>query len=140
MGWLIAMAVLLILAWLPLGATVRYNSEGFFLKVIAGPFRIGIIPGKPKEKKAEKAPKKKKQASPPQKKPAAAAEKEQGGPITDFLPILKTLLDLLDAFRRKLRINHLHMKLIMAADDPCDLAVNYGKAWAALGNLMPALE
>ena len=32
------------------------------------------------------------------------------------------------------------MKLIMAADDPCDLAVNYGRAWAALGNLMPILE
>ena len=32
------------------------------------------------------------------------------------------------------------MKLIMAADDPCDLAVNYGKAWAAVGNLMPQLE
>ena len=32
------------------------------------------------------------------------------------------------------------MKLIMAGDDPCDLAVNYGRAWAALGNLMPLLE
>ena len=28
----------------------------------------------------------------------------------------------------------------MAADDPCDLAVNYGRAWAAVGNLMPRLE
>ena len=28
----------------------------------------------------------------------------------------------------------------MAGGDPCDLAINYGKAWAAVGNLMPALE
>ena len=28
----------------------------------------------------------------------------------------------------------------MAADDPCDLAVNYGRAWAAVGNLMPRVE
>ena len=28
----------------------------------------------------------------------------------------------------------------MAAEDPCDLAVNYGRAWAAVGNLMPRLE
>ena len=28
----------------------------------------------------------------------------------------------------------------MAADDPCDLAINYGRAWAAVGNLMPSLE
>ena len=34
----------------------------------------------------------------------------------------------------------LELKLIMAADDPCDLAVNYGRAWAAVGNLMPRLE
>ena len=32
------------------------------------------------------------------------------------------------------------MKLILANDDPCDLAVNYGRAWAALGSLMPQLE
>jgi hypothetical protein len=32
------------------------------------------------------------------------------------------------------------MKLIMAGGDPCDLAINYGKAWAAVGNLMPHLE
>ena len=32
------------------------------------------------------------------------------------------------------------MKLTMAGDDPCDLAVNYGRAWAALGNLEPQLD
>ena len=30
--------------------------------------------------------------------------------------------------------------MILAGDDPCDLAVNYGRAWAAIGNLMPSLE
>ena len=30
--------------------------------------------------------------------------------------------------------------MILAGGDPCDLAVNYGKAWAALGNLDPQLE
>ena len=34
----------------------------------------------------------------------------------------------------------MELKLIMAGDDPCDLAVNYGRAWAAVGNLMPQLE
>ena len=49
-------------------------------------------------------------------------------------------LDFLGSFRRKLRINQLELKLTMAGDDPCDLAVNYGRAWAAVGNLMPQLE
>ncbi len=34
----------------------------------------------------------------------------------------------------------MELKLIMAGDDPCDLAVNYGKAWAAVGNILPRLE
>lgn len=140
MGWLITLAIFVILAWLPLGATARYNSEGFFLKIIAGPLRIPILPKKPKEEKKEKPKKEKKKAPAPTGQKAEPKKKEKGGPITDFLPIVKTVLDLLNAFRKKLRINQLQLKLIMAADDPCDLAVNYGKANAALGNLLPLLE
>ena len=57
-----------------------------------------------------------------------------------FLPLVEKVLDFLDAFRRKLRVNHLEMKLILAGSDPGDLAENYGKAWAVLGNMMPLLE
>ena len=53
---------------------------------------------------------------------------------------MKLAVELLGDFRRKLRLDDLQLKLIMAADDPCDLAVNYGRAWAAVGNLMPQLE
>ena len=49
-------------------------------------------------------------------------------------------LDFLGDFRRKLRLDNLYLRLIMAANDPCDLAVNYGRAWAAVGNLLPQLE
>ena len=50
------------------------------------------------------------------------------------------VLDFIAAFGRKLRINHLELKLILAGGDPSDLAVNYGRGWAVLGNLMPLLE
>ena len=140
MGWLITLAILVALAWLPLGATARYHSEGFFLSVIAGPLRIPILPKKPKEEKKEKPKKEKKKAADAPASRQAPEKKEKGGPITDILPIVKTALDLLNAFRKKLRIDHLYLKLIMAGDDPCDLAVNYGKANAALGNLLPLLE
>ena len=50
------------------------------------------------------------------------------------------ILDFLSAFGRKLRVKHLDMKLILAGDDPSDLAVNYGRGWALLGNVMPLLE
>lgn len=60
--------------------------------------------------------------------------------MEDFLPLVKVALDLLGDLRRKLRLNRLEIKLILAGDDPCDLAVNYGRAWSALGNLIPQLE
>ena len=53
---------------------------------------------------------------------------------------MRLVLDFLVNFRRKIRVNWLELKLILAGGDPADLAQNYGKAWAALGNLMPQLD
>ena len=144
MGWLITLGILFLLAILPLGAAVNYHSEGFFLDVIAGPERIPILPKKKKDPntKEKKKEKKKKPKADKKGKGASSGEKKKkkGGPITDFLPIVKTALDLLNSFRKKLRIKRLDLKMIMAADDPCDLAINYGRANAAMGNLLPQLE
>ncbi len=140
MGWLIALGILVLLAILPLGASVRYNDAGVNVKLIAGPVKLQILPGKkkdPQKKKEEKPAKKQGKSKTEQKE---TPKQEQGGSLTDFLPLVKIALDLLNGFRRKLRINRLELKLIMAADDPCDLAVNYGRAWAAMGNLWPQLE
>ena len=156
MGWLITLLILTALAILPLGASIIYDEDGAVVRVIAGPVKIKVFPLPKKDKKPEKKPKKetksKKEKTSSKKqeksnkqtqtsgKTETKAKKKKGGPITDFLPLVKVLLKFLDGFRRKLRLNVLELKLIMAADDPCDLAVNYGKAWAAVGNLMPQLE
>ena len=152
MGWLIAFAIIFLLAILPLGASVKYNSDGPLVRVIAGPIRFTVFPMKKKEKK-EKKPKEKKQKKAKKvkkEKPKKETEKsnkttkeekkEKGGSILDFLPLVKVGLDFLNGFRWKLRVNRLEMKLIMAADDPADLGMNYGRAWAAVGNLIPRLE
>lgn len=135
MGWLIALGVLFLLAVLPLGVSARYDSDGPVLKVIAGPLRLKVFPVKKKEKKPRtKKEKKSSSAS------SASSKKKMGGKASDFFPLVQLIIDFLDSFRWKLRVNVLQLKLVMAADDPCDLAINYGKAWAALGNLMPILE
>ena len=67
-------------------------------------------------------------------------ENKVGGLLSDFIDIVKAYLMLLRLLRPKVRIKRLEMNLVMASDDPCDLAVNYGRAWAAVGNLMPRLE
>ena len=159
MGWLIALGIITLLAVLPLGVSVKYDEDGVLLKLIIGPVKITLFPRpkkdqKPKKKK-EKTKEKKEEPKPepaqqpaqeatpqtPDKKPEEKTEKKKsGGSVTDFLPLVKTALDMLGAFRRRLRLNVLDLKLIMAADDPCDLAVNYGRAWAAVGNFLPRLE
>ena len=58
----------------------------------------------------------------------------------DFIPLVKLVFRFLGDFRRKLRVNDLQLKLILAGGDPCDLAVNYGRTWAAVANVMPRLE
>lgn len=142
MGWLIALGILVLLAITPVGVLAAYNSEGILLRVIAGPVKITILPAKPKEKKPKESAPKTSQKTAKPTKPAAKTEKtqEKGGSVTDFLPLLQIVFDFLGEFRRKLRVNCLELKLIMAGGDPCNLAVNYGKAWAAVGNLMPQLE
>ena len=151
MGWLITLGIVLLLAVLPIGVRLRYNSEGIVLKILAGPVKITLLPRttkkkkekKKKETKAAKEPAEENLPKPPQppkqpkeKKPKA----EKGGSLLDFLPLVKTALDFLGDFRRKLRLDNLYLRLILAGVDPCDLAMNYGRAWAAVGNLLPQLE
>ena len=152
MGIWITAAILLALAVLPLGVRIRYNDAGFVLKVIAGPLKITVFPREKKTKKQKTKPQKREQKvvqpaqssenleSPPQPPKAQPEKKEKGGSLTRFLPLVKLGLKFLGSFRRKLRLDNLYLRLILAGDDPCDLAVNYGRSWAAVGNLMPQLE
>ena len=145
MGWLIALAILALIAVLPVGISATYDAEGFRAYVKAGVARILVFPMPPKEKKPKKKTKKatktdKKQPGKKKTGKKNPEEKKKGGSLTDFLPIVRIVLDLLDDFRRKLRVDVLEADLVLAGGDPCDLAINYGKACAALGNLWPRLE
>ena len=139
MGWLIALGILALIAVLPIGVSATYNEDGPQAYVTVWPFRFLVYPSKKKEKK-----KKEKTAKTKKKKTKTAGNKKntkkKGGSLQDFLPILDMILDFLAAFGRKLRVNRLELKLILAGGDPSDLAVNYGRGWAALGNLLPLLE
>lgn len=141
MGWLIALGILALIAALPLGASVFYDEDGFRALVIAGSVRIPVFP----LKKIESKEKPEKRGKIKTAKPAAKAtrpknDKKKGGSILDFLPVLDEVLDFLSAFRRKIRVPHMRLRLILGGADPGDLALHYGEAWAALGNLMPLLD
>lgn len=135
MGWLIALAVIAALAYLPLGIKAKYDEGGAAAWLILGPVRTLLYPSDKKEKKAKKEEAVKEESK------KTAAEEKKGGSFSDFFPLLDAVLDFLgDLLCRKLRVKKVQAKVIMAGDDPCDLAVNYGRAWAALGNLVPVLE
>ena len=144
MGWLIALGVLVLIAIIPAGASIFYDEDGFRAFVIAGPFRIPVFPVKKKEKKEKKEkPKKEVKKKTGKTSPAKANPKEKkkkGGSSLDFLPVLDKILDFLSVFRRKLRVPHLELKLILGGGDPSDVAYNYGRGWVVLGNLMPLLD
>ena len=148
MGWWITLGILVLLSLLPLGISVKYDSEGPLIRVILGPVKFSLPKKEKKDKKKKEPAQSKPQQNPdapknpaPPKKPKEKKSVDQkGGSWTDFLPLAREVLRFLDVFRRKLRVNLLELKLIMASNDPCDLAVNYGKAWAAVGSLLPQLE
>ena len=138
MGWGIALAVVLAIGLLPLGISIVYEASGFRMTILAGPVKFPVKLEK-KQKESEKG-KKDTSKVPSEKKSTKKPEPKQGGNFTDFLPLLQVLKELLGDLRRRLRVKKLEMKLTMAGDDTCDLAVNYGRAWAAVGNIMPMLE
>ena len=145
MGWLIFLAILIGLGCLPLGVRLRYDEDGPLAAVLLGrlPIVLYPVPGWLKKLTSrEKKPgeNKPKEEKPKKEKPQKAAENPQGGSWKKFLPLVQLGLHFLGDFRRKLRVNRLVLRLTLAGDDPCDLAVNYGRAWAAVGNLLAALE
>ena len=139
MGWLIALGVLILLALLPLGASVVYDEDGPRAWILLGCLKLPIFPRKKKPRKEQqKKQKKPKKTASSEKKPFP--KPKTGGSWTDFLPLARVALDLLNDLRCKLRVNHLKIHLTMAGDDPCDLAVNYGRMNASLAALIAQLE
>ena len=155
MGWIIALVILVLLAILPLGASVLYDAGGPRVRVVAGPLKLQVFPMKkkpkkeksktPKAKKAKKAKKGKGAAQPVSGEAPVSGQKpapkpQTGGSWTDFLPLVRVGLDLLNDLRCKLRVDALKLHLTMAADDPCDLAISYGRMNASVAGLIAQLE
>ena len=91
MIWLIAIAIVVFLCVLPFGISVTYHEDGFLLSLITGSLRFRLYPGKERKKKKQDEPAKKQTHS-------AAASQKRGGKVTDFIPLLETVLDFFGKF------------------------------------------
>lgn len=141
MTLLVIFAVLVLIGCIPVGVDARYGADGIFLAAKIGPFRLQLLPQKPKKKKKKPA------KQPPAVKPAEKkpAEKKQNpllsGGVDGLLQLLGLAFDTLGDLRRKLRVNELTLHVtVPGGDDPAKAAMNYGRAWAAIGALTPAVE
>ena len=137
-GWFIAIGIMVLIAILPVGVCLIYDADGLLLSLLLGAVKIKLFPKASGDKKVKKKKPEKKQ--PKQKQKTTKPAKKSGGKITDFLPLVDIGLKFLNSFRRKLRVKCLEINYVMAGGDPSDLALNYGKAWTAVGNVMPLLE
>ena len=141
MTLLVIAAVLVLIGCIPVGVDARYGADGIFLAAKIGPVRLQLLPQKPKKKKKKPA------KQPPAVKPAEKkpAEKKQNpllsGGVDGLLQLLGLAFDTLGDLRRKLRVNALTLHVtVPGGDDPAKAAMNYGRAWAAIGALTPAME
>lgn len=160
-GWLIALGIVAAIGLFPVGICLAYEASGARAQLLLGPVRLTLYPRK-KGKKRKNAPvqpkpegQKRQTASgtkqeppeppipddPPPGAPTKKLEKPpQGGGLADFLPLIEIGLDALAGLRLRLRVRLLRLRLVLAGDDPADLAVNYGKAQAAMAALLAQLH
>lgn len=165
MLWLLIPGILLLLCIFPLGICAEYGKQGPRVYWLAWKVKIPLYPPKPKKEKPKKEKPKKERSpgkpsgGPPWQKekgkdspkpspkegenPPKAAKDGQDDAPGDFArleSLVRLVVPFLGDLRRKIRINRLQGYVLLAGVDPCDLAVNYGRAWAALGNLLPLLD
>ena len=143
MTLLVIFAILVLIGCIPVGVDARYSADGVFLTAKLGPFRLQLLPQKPKEKPKKRKPQQKQ----PKKTPAKAEPQEKkpnpllSGGVDGLMQLLDLAFDTLGDLRRKLRVNELTLYvLIGGADDPAKAAMGYGRAWAAIGAITPSLE
>lgn len=140
---LIVLAVLWLISRIRVGARVRYGAEGLFLWVLAGPFKVKLLPAGEKKKKRKK---KEKAAAEGNEPPAVAdghkKEPEEGRPgtLSRLMQLLPVAGQACGALKRKIRIDDLELELIWGGADPAAIALGYGQANAALGMIWPILD
>lgn len=134
---LIVLAVLILIALLRLGVSVRYDEDGLFVSAFAGPVRIQVFPRSEKPKKKKKGKKKDKKPSKAEKEPD---EKMKGGGVNKFIDIISAVSEPLRRLRRRLLVNEFTLRYEAAGDDPAKTAMSFGYANAAASVIVPALE
>ena len=140
----IILLVFLLIALLRVGVSARLEENVFFLRAVAGPIKLQILPQKEDKAKKPKEPKKKKSKKNEQKTDDEKGKEKEKPKIKITIDLIKTILsavgDLLGRLRRKITIDKLTLHYTAASDDPYSAAMTFGYASAAVNALVPVLD
>lgn len=136
---LAVLAVLTLLLLLPVCLQVDYADDEVGVVLRAGPIRYRLLPAKektPEEQAAKAAKKQQKKAAAPERSKLeavqAAAEK--------YCALVKQLCAVVPVVRRVLVIDEITVYVRFFDEDPAQLALRYGQAWAVIGVVMGTLS
>lgn len=135
---LVILGIFLVLGILPLKVLAEYGEAGPKALLKAGPVTILLYP-RPEKPEGQQKEKKKKEREDTHKEKSSVP---RGGKISFFRQLLSVALELLGKLWRKLHLEELTLHLTIAAGDgdPADTALRYGRAWAAVGAMIPLIE
>lgn len=135
---IITLAILLVLAWIPISCRARYLGAPR-VDVRVGPVRFRVYPGKDKPKKQPMIKIEKSSKKSEGEQPEGTKKKVTLDGIMQYLPLAQTGLKTLGRLFRTIAVR-LKLHVTYGAEDPADAAVRYGQAWAIIGVVTPVLE
>ncbi len=141
-GWIIAVAALLVLCLLSLirlGGRAYYGADGFEAYVLIGPAKVKLFPADPDRKRPAKEKKvKKARQEGPEKE--TTTDDDKPGTIGRALKLLPDVAAAAGGLKRRIRIDNLILAVTWGAEDAASAAIGYGKANALLGMIWPLLD
>lgn len=121
----IVLGALLLLMLMPVGVRAVFEADLTVWLTLFG-IRLQLFPGKEKPKKKKKS-----------KKSSTEKQPKKVVPRGDLREYLKLLAKLLGKLHRKLLIRELTLHAVFGGSEP---ELNYGRAWAVIGGIMPIIE
>jgi len=139
----IIIAVILLIAFLRIGAVAEYSEDGFEVAARVGPFSLKVFPAVEKpgaaERKALRKARKEERAKRKPKKEKKPKTKMAGG-LRAFLDMLPPAMDMLGRLKRRLLIKKLIVHYYVSGDDPAMTAMLYGASNAVFSAITPVIE
>jgi hypothetical protein len=130
----VIVAIVVLITLLRVGILVIWDGS-LTLKFIVGPLRFTISSDKENAEKTVSDEKTEKQ-----KKKSKSGSKQKSPWPKVLLSNWQELLELIGRVLRMPLLDPLVLKVTFGGEDPASGALNYGRAWALIGALMPFLE